>query len=97
MTSASHRTTRTYCTGFYPWYNDRHYHSGLSMARRMLTAFQVPSAAHPLGRVLALEEEVRAPLIKGTPDLLGRIDLALETSDCRGGHFDRAFATIRHL
>ena len=51
------------------------------MASRMLTAFQASPAAHPVGRVLALEEEVRAPLIAGTPDLLGRIDLALETYD----------------
>ena len=51
------------------------------MASRMLAAFHGSPAAQPVGRVLALEEEVRAPLIAGTPDLLGRIDLALETSD----------------
>jgi len=51
------------------------------LARRMLAAFQGSPAAQPEGRVLALEEEVWAPLIAGTPDLLGRIDLALETSD----------------
>ncbi len=51
------------------------------MASRMLTAFQGSPAAQPDGRVLALEEEVRGSLLPDTPDLLGRIDLVLETSD----------------
>lgn len=31
--------------------------------------------------MLAIEEEVRAPLLPNVPDLLGRIDLAMETQD----------------
>jgi len=51
------------------------------LANRMLAAFRRSPAAQPDGCVIGLEEELRAPLIQGMPDLLGRIDLALETSD----------------
>lgn len=51
------------------------------LAGRMLMAFQGSAIAEPEGRVVALEEEVRGSLVPGIPDLLGRIDLALETSD----------------
>jgi len=46
-----------------------------AVARRVLAAFQASPAAEPNGTVLAIEEEFRAPVILGCPDLLGRIDL----------------------
>jgi putative RecB family exonuclease len=48
-------------------------------ARRMLEAFAVSEMAKPVGRILAVEETLRGPVIPGLPDLLGRIDLIVET------------------
>jgi len=41
----------------------------------MLTAFQASPLSKLDGTVLAIEEELRAPIVPGCPDLLGRIDL----------------------
>lgn len=48
-------------------------------ARRILQAFVSSAAARPTGRILAVEETVRGPLSPGLPDLLGRVDLLVET------------------
>lgn len=51
------------------------------LAGRMLEAFRVSPAAQPVGRVIGIEEEPRGAIIPGVPDLLGRIDLLIETDD----------------
>ena len=51
------------------------------MAGRMLAAFQRHDAARPHGQILAVEESLRGELVPGLPDLLGRIDLIVETND----------------
>ena len=48
-------------------------------AKRMLAAFAVSSLAKPTGRILAVEETLRGLVIPGLPDLLGRVDLIIET------------------
>src|SRR5204863_3352303 len=45
----------------------------------MLEAFAVSSLAIPTGRILAVEEQLRGLVIPGLPDLLGRVDLIIET------------------
>lgn len=52
-----------------------------SLAERMLAAFQVSSLARPEGLILGVEEELRGPVVPGCPDLLGRLDLVIETND----------------
>ena len=49
------------------------------LAARMLTAFRESELAKPSGTILAIEEELRGPLIPGLPDILGRVDLIVET------------------
>lgn len=51
------------------------------LAGRMLEAFQASSLAVPEGRIIGVEEELREPLLSGCPDVLGRIDLLIETTD----------------
>ena len=51
------------------------------LAERMLRAFQSSSIATPEGRILGVEEELRAAIVPGVPDLLGRIDLLVEEDD----------------
>jgi putative RecB family exonuclease len=48
-------------------------------AQRMLQAFVDSNSAKPAGRVLAVEETLRGRVIPGLPDLLGRVDLIIET------------------
>ena len=50
-----------------------------SLAQRVLTAFRESELARPAGAVIAVEEELREALVPGCPDLLARIDLAVET------------------
>jgi putative RecB family exonuclease len=52
-----------------------------ALASRMLTAFLNSPAASVRGRVLGVEEELRGVLMKGVPDLYGRVDLLTEDSD----------------
>ncbi len=52
-----------------------------NMAQRMLAAFITSDAAHPAGQVVGIEEELRASLLIDAPDVLGRLDLVLETTD----------------
>ena len=49
------------------------------LAHRMLAAFLANPLSHLDSTVLGIEEELRAPLIPGCPDLLGRIDLITVT------------------
>ena len=52
-----------------------------NLAQRMLTAFAASDLARPIGRILAVEETLRGSIIPGLPDVLGRIDLMVETPD----------------
>ncbi|WP_254511409.1 RecB family exonuclease [Anatilimnocola floriformis] len=49
------------------------------LAKRMITAFAQSDLAKPAGRILAIEETLRGQLVPGLPDLLGKVDLILET------------------
>ena len=51
------------------------------MAQRMIAAFIATNAAHPAGKVVGIEEELRAALLVDAPDVLGRLDLIIETAD----------------
>ena len=49
------------------------------LAERILTAFQQSDVARPSGQILAVEEELRGPVVPGCPDVLGRVDLIVDT------------------
>jgi putative RecB family exonuclease len=49
------------------------------LAERILAAFQQSEVARPLGQILAVEEELRGPVVPGCPDVLGRVDLIVDT------------------
>jgi putative RecB family exonuclease len=51
------------------------------LAQRMLTKFLASDLVKPEGQIIGLEEEIRGELVPGVPDLLGRVDLLLETDD----------------
>jgi len=51
------------------------------MADRMLQKFLDSDLTQPEGRIIGIEEQFRGVLIPGLPDLLGYIDLLLETDD----------------
>jgi putative RecB family exonuclease len=51
------------------------------LAERMLAAFQQSEVAKPAGQILAIEEELRGPIVAGCPDVLGRVDLIVDTGD----------------
>jgi RecB family exonuclease len=51
------------------------------LAERTLIAFRQSDAARPQGKILAVEEELRGPVIPGCPDLLGRIDLIVDAGN----------------
>ena len=51
------------------------------LANKMLGAFQTSTLATPNGRIVGVEEELRGNAVAGCPDLLGRIDLIVETAD----------------
>lgn len=51
------------------------------MADRMLRKFLGSELTQPEGRIIGIEEEFRGVLIPGIPDLLGYVDLLLETDD----------------
>ena len=52
-----------------------------TLAQRMLAAFQTSTLAKPEGHIIGVEEQLRGPVIADCPDLLGRIDLLVETRD----------------
>jgi RecB family exonuclease len=51
------------------------------LAQRMFAAFQASTFAQPEGHIIGVEEQLRGPVIAGCPDLLGRIDLLIETNE----------------
>jgi len=62
------------------------------LADRMLSAFLASEFRDPGGRILGVEEELRGELVPGLPDLLGRIDLLVESER---GVIIRDFKTAR--
>lgn len=52
----------------------------LALATRMLIKFQHSDLAQPAGTILAVEERLRGEIIHGLPDLLGVIDLIVEST-----------------
>lgn len=51
------------------------------LAERMLAAFRESDACNPDGSVFGVEEQLRGPVVRNCPELLGRIDLLVETAD----------------
>ncbi len=51
------------------------------MAQRPIAAFQQSEVARPRGQILAVEEELRGPVVDGCPDILGRVDLIVDTGN----------------
>ena len=51
------------------------------LATKMFGAFQTSTLATPNGMIIGVEEELRGNVVAGCPDLLGRIDLIVETAD----------------
>lgn len=52
-----------------------------NLAQRMLAPFQSSELAHPEGIILGVEEELRGPIVPGCPEILGRLDLIVETTE----------------
>ena len=52
-----------------------------SLADRMLQAFVGSDLSRPSGSIIGIEEELQAPVLSDCPDLLARLDLAVETDD----------------
>ena len=52
-----------------------------SLAERMLHAFVGSDLSRPTGSIIGIEEELQAPVLSDCPDLLARLDLAVETDD----------------
>lgn len=51
------------------------------LADRMLRAFLRSDYAHPQGVIVGVEEELRGGIVAGCPDVLGRLDLIIDTGD----------------
>jgi len=51
------------------------------LGERILSAFQQSEVAQPSGQILAVEEELRGPVVPGCPDILGRVDLIIDAGD----------------
>src|SRR5262249_31754201 len=52
-----------------------------NLADRLIWALQESNYAHPEGRIIAVEEELRGELIPGCPDLLARVDLIVDIGE----------------
>lgn len=51
------------------------------LADRMLRAFLNSELSRPLGSIVGIEEEIRAPVIANCPDLLARLDLMIDCEE----------------
>lgn len=51
------------------------------LAQRILLAFLASDLARPEGTIIGIEEPLRGQVIPGVPDIVGRLDLLLETAD----------------
>lgn len=52
-----------------------------SLADRMFRSFMASDFARPQGTIIGVEEEVRAEVIPGIPEVLARIDLLIQTDE----------------
>lgn len=52
-----------------------------ALASKMLAKFRQNDVANPSGAILAVEERLRGPIIPGMPDLLGIVDLIVESAE----------------
>lgn len=50
-------------------------------ADRVIEAFRESDIAQPKGRIIGVEEELRSELVPGLPEVLGRVDLIVESED----------------
>ena len=51
------------------------------LAKKMFTTFQASHFANPKGTIVAVEESMRAEFVTGVPDVLARVDLAVQSED----------------
>lgn len=51
------------------------------LAKKMLRNFLASDLSSPSERIVGIEEDIRGELLPGMPDILGRIDLLLESTD----------------
>ncbi len=51
------------------------------LAAKMFTAFQASDFASPDGTIVAIEESLRGEFVAGMPDVLARVDLAVQDGD----------------
>ena len=51
------------------------------LAAKMFTAFQASDFASPDGTIVAIEESMRGEFVAGMPDVLARVDLAVQDGD----------------
>ena len=51
------------------------------LAEKMFTTFQASHFANPKGTIVAVEESMRAEFVTGVPDVLARVDLAVQSGD----------------
>ena len=51
------------------------------LADRLLREFLRSEFSRPKGNIIGIEEEVRGEIMPGVPDLLGRVDLIVDTGD----------------
>ena len=51
------------------------------LAEKMFTTFQASHFANPKGTIVAVEESMRAEFVTGMPDVLARVDLAVQSGD----------------
>lgn len=49
------------------------------LSDRVLTTFQASELAHPPGRIMRIESELRGQLIPDCPEILARVDLVVDT------------------
>jgi len=51
------------------------------LAEKIFTTFQASHFANPNGTIVAVEESMRAEFVTGVPDVLARVDLAVQSGD----------------
>jgi putative RecB family exonuclease len=51
------------------------------LAERMLSVFLTHDLSRPAGAIVSIEDEWRAPLIDGVPDVLAKLDLVIDAGD----------------
>ena len=52
-----------------------------NQSQKMFATFQASHFANPNGTIVAVEESMRAEFVTGVPDVLARVDLAVQSGD----------------